>query len=343
MKTFSRLFIFLTLAITLISCEKKYKFNIEIPEKIKVSEPFSVQITEENQQTYDSVQITFNNASVKVGEKIELSHLKLGQHPVKATVYYDGKQKELTRFVTLLADKAPEIYHFKIINTYPHDVNAYTQGLEYHNGFLYESTGQNGASTLRKVELKTGKVLQKIDLPATYFGEGMTIFDDKIIQLTWRNKLGIVYNLSDFKEVKTFDYNQSQEGWGLTHNGKHLIKTDGTERIWFLDPETQKEQYFIEAYTNEQMVENLNELEYVDGKIYANVYQKNIILIVNPDNGAIEGIADMSELEQLVSQSQSLVKGDEVLNGIAYDEPNKRLFVTGKHWGKLFEIQLEKR
>jgi glutamine cyclotransferase len=152
-----------------------------------------------------------------------------------------------------------------------------------------------------------------------------------------------VYNLSDFKTLNTFNYQKSKEGWGLTHDTSHLIKTDGTEKVWFLNPKNQEEVSYIEAYTDTQSVPDLNELEFINGKIYANVYQKNIILILNPINGAIEGVVDLNPLEKEMRKSQRLVPQDEVLNGIAYDNENNRIFVTGKRWSKLFEIKIFER
>ena len=234
-----------------------------------------------------------------------------------------------------MADTAPDIYTYKIINTYPHDKKAYTQGLEYYNGFLYEGTGQKGESSIRKVNLTTGEVLQQKDLDAQYFGEGITILNNKIYQLTWKGGVGFVYNLETFAKESEFKYTKSREGWGLTNNGEKIIKSDGTENIWFLNLETLVEESYIEAYTDSRKVENLNELEYVNGMIYANVWQQNSILIINPINGKIEGVANLNSLKEHIQKEQTLQERDDVLNGIAYDKDNNRLFVTGKHWGKL--------
>ena len=231
------------------------------------------------------------------------------------------------------------IQQYRIMNTYPHDNQAFTQGLLYHQGFLYEGTGLRGQSSLRKVDLETGKVLQLYNLPDRYFGEGIVIWQDKIIQLTWKAKKGFVYNLADFTKVKEFFYGESEEGWGLAHDDRRLIKTDGTERVWFLDKENQNEQGFIEVYTHDRVIDKLNEIEYINGKIYSNKWQQNSIVIINPKNGAVEGIADLRGLQTKAGQKGS----DNVLNGIAYDAENDRLFVTGKKWNKLFEIKLIKR
>lgn len=335
--------VLLILVIIFSSCDKKYKFKWEVPDQISVNQKLTFNLKEENNQAVDSINYFLDGKKINQISNFDISNERLGKHTIVADVYYNSQSKKIIKTITFLADKTPHVYDYKVINTFPHDSKAYTQGLEFHNGFLYESTGHYGKSSLRKVELKTGKVVQKIDLPSQYFAEGMTILNDKIYQLTWREKIGFVYNLSDFKQLNTFNYKKSKEGWGLTNDSKNLIKTDGTEKVWFLNPENQEEISFIEAYTDQQSVKDLNELEFIEGKIFANVYQKNIILILNPINGAIEGIADLNELEKEVRKTQNLIEHDEVLNGIAYDKINKRIFVTGKNWGKLFEIQLIKR
>jgi glutamine cyclotransferase len=327
----------------LISCDQKYAFKWETPVEINIDQPLPIQVIEKQNKSIDKIIYKLDGQEIKGDKALDISAYRLGKHSLEAEVFYGSKSKVLNQIVTFMAAKEPKVYNFKIINTYPHDVGAYTQGLEYHNGFLYESTGKNGSSSLRKVDLKTGKVLQQIEVPSQYFAEGMTILHDKIYQLTWRENTGFIYNLADFSQIGTFAYQKSKEGWGLTHDSQRLIKTDGTEKVWFLDPETQKEMGFVEAYTNQQSVPDLNELEFIEGKIFANVYQKNIILILNPENGAIEGVVDLNDLEKEVKKTQNLIPQDEVLNGIAYDESQKRIFVTGKHWGKLFEIQLIER
>jgi glutamine cyclotransferase len=190
--------------------------------------------------------------------------------------------------------------------------------------------------------LKTGKIVQKADLDSTYFGEGITIFNDKIYQLTWKGGIGMVYDLATFEKEKEFKYIKSREGWGLTHTDDKLIKSEGTERIWFLNPDTLVEEYYIEAYTDKQKVEELNELEFINDKIYANKWQKNSIIIINSQTGKIEGVANLNSLKEKIEQEQTL-QSDDVLNGIAYDKKNDRFFVTGKHWGKLYEIELIKK
>lgn len=336
---FSVLFIILFFS----SCESDYKLHFNTPKKIQINQELILKVDEKNNKPIDSVQFFINQEKISTNQNIEtvinILKYRLGKHSLKAVVYYEGKSKELLNDIYFLADTEPEIYVYEIIKTYPHDKNSYTQGLEFYNGFLYESSGHYGKSSLRKVKLETGEVLQKIDLDKKYFAEGMTIFNQKIFQLTWREGLGFIYNLENFNLEKNFPYQKSIEGWGLTHNETHLIKTDGTEKIWFLNTENQKEEYFIEAYTNQRKVEQLNELEFINGKIYANIYQQNSILIVNPENGKVEGVANLNGLKNLVEQHEEL----DVLNGIAYDQKTDRLFVTGKNWSKLFEIKLKKK
>lgn len=336
-------FLLLISALFLISCEKEYKFKFDSPKKIAVDQTLSVSVREVNDQVIDKINYSFDGKSVEDPSSIDISGERLGKHVLSAIVFYGTKTKKLTNTVILLADKEPTVYKYNVINTYPHDPEAYTQGLEYRDGYLYESTGRKGKSSLRKVNLKSGEVLEKIEVAPTYFAEGMTILNDKIYQLTWQSKKGFIYDLAEFKQIGIFPYGQSIEGWGLTNDGEKIIKTDGTEKVWFLDAKTLKESSYIEAYSNKQKVKDLNELEYVNGKIYANVWQKNILLIMNPESGAIEGIADLNGLEKEIAKTQNLDPSDDVLNGIAYDKKGDRLFVTGKHWGKLFEIQLVKR
>ena len=339
--------LFLFISLLFISCNEKYSFKLTSPKKLNISQELSISLSEKNNKPIDSVLFTIDNIAIvsdaSFTSKININDYKLGRHTITAIAFYANKSKKLTSTVYFLADAAPNVYNYKIINSYPHDKNAYTQGLEIHNGFLYESTGKKGKSSLRKVELETGKVLQQINLDNQYFGEGMTRLGDEIYMLTWQKGFGFIYDFETFEQQGTFKYKNSIQGWGLTNDGERLIKTDGTERIWFLNAKTQAEESFIEAYTNKRKVENLNELEYIDGKIYANIYQQNSILIVDAKTGKVEGVADLNGLKVEMEKTQKLVPQDEVLNGIAYDKENKKLYVTGKNWGKLFEIELIKK
>jgi len=227
------------------------------------------------------------------------------------------------------------IYSYEIINTYPHDRAAFTQGLVFaEGGFLYEGTGLYGQSSLRQVELNTGTVAKIHRLPDTCFGEGITLWKDKLIQLTWQEHVGFVYAKDSFRLVKTFTY--PTEGWGLTHDGKRLILSDGTSTLYFLDPESFQEIGRLEVRDQGVPVTWLNELEYINGEIYANVWQTDYVAVISPETGQVLRWVDLAGLLSAGDRSQPV----DVLNGIAYDAQGDRLFVTGKLWPKLFEIQL---
>ena len=228
------------------------------------------------------------------------------------------------------------IYSYQVLNTYPHDQSAFTEGLVFEDVVLYEGTGLYECSNLRRVELETGKVLQIRELPNQYFGEGITIYKNKIIQLTWKSNLGFVYDKYNFKLLQEFNY--PNEGWGITYDGKYLLMSDGTSTLHFLDPETFEEISQIEVYENDIPVTKINELEYVQGEIFANIWLTERIARINPLTGQVTGWID---LKGILSPEDSSEKVD-VLNGIAYDAENDRLLVTGKFWPKLFEIELIK-
>jgi len=223
---------------------------------------------------------------------------------------------------------------YQIIQTYPHDPNAFTQGLIYVDGHLYESTGLNGRSSLRMVDLATGKVLQKYDVPPEYFGEGLTDWGSTLIQLTWREHKAFVYDRFSFSLLKTFPY--EGEGWGLTHDRTQLIMSDGTSYLRFLDPKTFRETRRIHVTdTTGQAIDNLNELEYIHGEIYANIWGSDTIVRISPRTGKVLGRIDLTGIIDKRELSR-----DAVLNGIAYDPTGDHLFVTGKLWPKLFEIKI---
>jgi len=232
----------------------------------------------------------------------------------------------------------PALYGYRVVHVYPHDPQAFTQGLLFRDGFLYESVGQYGRSALRKVELTTGKVVQQAPVAATYFAEGLTDWKGSLIQLTWRHGLGFVYDWTTFRMQRQFQY--TGEGWGLTHDATRLILSDGvTPRLRFFSPSTFDELGSLTVRDEGSPVMNLNELEFVRGEVYANVWHTNRIAIISPVSGAVSGWADLSGL--LASGEMS--SPEAVLNGIAYDSTANRLFVTGKLWPKLFEIRLERK
>lgn len=235
---------------------------------------------------------------------------------------------------------APVQLNYSLLNVYPHDTASYTQGLEYVNGVLYEGTGnprkEDNISKLRKVDYKTGKVLKETSIKGKLFGEGITVMGDKIYQITWEDKKAFVYNLSDFKLVKEFTYNT--EGWGLTNNGNYLIMSDGSDKIYFRDPNTFQEITHISVQDNTGMRNNINELEYINGFIYANVYQTDEVLKIDPSNGHVVGKINFSELKN--GYPELTTPPSDYFNGIAWDSTGNRIFVTGKYWSKLFEVRL---
>ncbi len=265
---------------------------------------------------------------------------KLGKWDLTARIYSGSQKEDLKKNITLYNDKPPISYTYKIITSYPHATDAYTQGLEFHNGILYESTGQYGGSSLRKVDYKTGEVLQKIKIDKAYFAEGITILDNKIYQLTWKEGLGFIYDIDSFEKTGEFSYNQSEEGWGLANDGEKLYKSDGTEKIWILNKKNLSEESYIQTLTHRTISSQLNELEWVKGKIYANTYQKDGVAIINPQNGAIEGIINFQGLRNNLGNINDLDPINDVLNGIAYEPESGKLFVTGKRWDKLFEVEI---
>jgi glutaminyl-peptide cyclotransferase len=227
------------------------------------------------------------------------------------------------------------IYSYQVVHTYPHDTQAFTEGLFYLNGFLYESTGLERQSTIRKVRLETGEVVQKIDVPPQYFGEGIVNWNQHLVSLTWKSGVGFVYDLATLKVQRRFSY--PGEGWALTQDGTRLIMSDGTPELRFLDPVTLKETGRVAVTYNGTAISSINELEWVKGRIYANVWHTNVLVIIDPKSGIVTGVVNLAGL---LSPSEQPPGPDGVLNGIAYDAQHDRLFVTGKNWSKLFEIRV---
>ena len=223
-------------------------------------------------------------------------------------------------------------YSYSVVNVYPHSTNAFTEGLVFDSGFLYESTGLYGNSTLRRVDLETGAVLQLLSLDSQYFGEGIAVVGDKIVQLTWQSHLGFVYDKASFGLLQEFEY--PTEGWGLTYDGKRLIMSDGTANLYFLDPVTFQRIGQVTVHDIGSVTE-LNELEYINGTVYANIWREEKIAVINPQNGQVTAWIDLTGIRDLKNQDPN-----NVLNGIAYDADGDRFFVTGKMWPHIFEIKL---
>jgi glutaminyl-peptide cyclotransferase len=233
---------------------------------------------------------------------------------------------------------ATPAFGYRVVSEYPHDRRAYTQGLVYIDGVLYEGTGQYGKSTLRRVDLETGEVLQAVGLSKEYFGEGIAVLGDRIYQLTWKSGICVVFDRATFELLEVFTY--QTEGWGLTTDGEQLIMSDGTNRLFIRDPETFAELDTIDVYDGVRAIWNLNELEIVDGEIWANVWQTDHIARIDPETGQVTGWIDLTGL---LSESDRRTHRVDVLNGIAHDPETDRLFVTGKLWPKLFEIEVVPR
>ena len=342
-----KLFAFIALGVILNSCKEdenalKKLFSIEnasIKPILKLEENIDLVLQNKENKTIDSVVYYINEkrvGTVMGNEKLSfaLKNQKLGNQTIKAIVYFEGKNIDITSGFSIYASNEPKILNYIIVNTYPHDINAYTQGFEFYNGTLLEGTGQYKESTLRKTDYKTGKVTEQIKLDDNYFGEGITVLKDKIYQLTWKEKTGYIYDAKTFKLEKTFSF--ETEGWGITNDGEKLFMSDGSEKIYILDPITLKVVDYISVYTAGSKIDSINEMEWVNGKIWANVYQKDVIAIINPKTGAVENVINCADLKTKVTQHPEI----DYFNGIAYNPSTKTYFVTGKNWDKTFEIKL---
>jgi glutamine cyclotransferase len=260
----------------------------------------------------------------------------VGILPIRAVSWLPGGQREYHNLqVILLSDLVPENLPYRIVNVYPHDIKAYTQGLTFEDGYLYEGTGQYNESSLRKVEIKTGEPVRLTMLAGDIFGEGITIFNNRIYQLTYKSQVGFVYEKETFKRIQKVYY-QNKEGWGLTHDGTHLIMSDGSNRIYYMDPSYFTEIRQLEVYDNKGPVSRLNELEYIEGKIFANIYGEYEIVIIDPETGKVSGKLDMSGILGEAERHSRI----DVFNGIAWDPDKRMLYVTGKYWPSLFEVSI---
>ena len=289
----------------------------------------------------DSIQISINGQTTQtvsqLPARLAYTASSVGYQSLKATAFGGNAALEAQEFqVLVLSDTPPDTLAYTITNTFLHDATAFTEGLEFDaQGNLYEGTGLEGKSVLRRTKLATGAVEQELALKPEYFGEGITIFGDKIMQLTYQSHKGFVYNKKDFALQKEF-YFANNEGWGLTHNATELIMSDGTENIYFLNPETFVQTRKMQVYDDKNKVFYLNELEWINGKIYANIYQTNFIAIIDPNSGKVISYLN---LNGLLEKAQTPNQAIDVLNGIAYNPKTKKLYVTGKLWNKIFEIK----
>tara|TARA_B100000902_G_scaffold72248_1_gene77562 strand:- start:531 stop:1553 length:1023 start_codon:yes stop_codon:yes gene_type:complete len=315
--------------------QNNFSLKIDSPNKnIKIDDSINLNVINKNNIKIDSIQYFLND--IKINSNYNLKNISAGVNKIKVLIYNNSQETVIDKKITIFSKNPPKLYGYKIINEFPHDQEAYTQGLEFDGEDLYESTGLNGKSSLRKISFKNGEVIKKIPLNKSYFGEGLTIINNKIIQLTWKSKIGFVYDKKSMDINSSFEYNQSIEGWGLCNDGNFLYKSDGTNKIWKLDPNSYEELSYIEVYTNKSKLNKLNELEWVKGDIYANTYQfnKDVVVIINPLNGTVKGVVDFSGLKNKVNQHANL----NVLNGIAFNKKRNSFFITGKNWNKIFEV-----
>jgi glutamine cyclotransferase len=337
---------------------KQQDYNITIiPEagtSYKTGDIVAVMAHSASGSTPDSVVYLLD--SVRIGSKKDTSAfslktdtIALGPRIITAKVYNGGKSQDASTNIVLLPSKAPEEYTFKVEKVFPHDTSSFTEGLVFQDGVFYESAGgyldpppnspKDQQSSLRKVDLATGKVLQKTMLDPKVFGEGIAVVGDKIIQLTYHEKIGYVYDKKSFKQLRTFPNNVGVEGWGMCFDGKKLYMDDSTNRIWFLDKNTYRQTGYIDVFDNKGAVNEINELEYIDGKIYANIWKTNSIIAIDPKTGAVLQKIDLTSLYPETKRNQNA----DVLNGIAYDAATKRIFLTGKKWNKLFQVSFVKK
>jgi len=310
--------------------------SVTLNEKIKViMEP-------EGRFSPDSVKIWFDGKMAGIVKSNpweyeippELNN-RTGKKAIKIIAFRQRhKPQTITCFVTVYSDSEPRRNSYRVVNVYPHDREAFTQGLVYYDGFLYEGTGQETRSNLRKVELKTGEVINQHNLDSKLFGEGIAILNGKIYQLTWQTKVGFIYDLESFRLINKFYY--QTEGWGLTVMNEKLVMSDGSNVLYIMDPEMFLPVSQLEVYDNKTAVRELNELEFIRGEIWANIWQTDLIARIDPESGKVLSYIDLKGIMNDPSFDTSV----NVLNGIAYDRKNDRIFVTGKNWPELFEIKV---
>ncbi|HUX55634.1 MAG TPA: glutaminyl-peptide cyclotransferase [Bacteroidales bacterium] len=321
--------------IKIISPEENTGFKLNDPVKVILA-------IENSKKLPDSVIISFNGKVVTTlkSEPWEYSvppvfTVTTGRKSLKVTAYKGGKpHTTITRFMIIYSDIIPKRNGYKVVNSYPHDSQAFTEGLVYDNGLLFESTGQETSSSLREVELETGKIIRQLNLDASLFGEGIALYQDRIYQVTYTSKVGFIYEKSTFNIINKIYY--PTQGWGITTIDNNIIMSDGTNVLYFFEPEMFTVVSRIEVYDNEMKIDSLNELEYINGEIWANIWMTDLIVRIDPVSGKVIAYID---LKGLLSNSERKADTD-VLNGIAYDPVGKRIFVTGKNWPNLFEIRI---
>lgn len=312
--------------------------------EFRLGDNIRVQIEPENAgRIPDSVSVFFDGrkAAMVKSAPWELTipysfNITTGRRSIKAIAYKNGRaETTITRFMIILSDKPPVMYGYKVLHTFSHDREAFTQGLIYNNGVLYEGTGQELGSSLREVELTTGNVLRQLSLKSDLFGEGITLYKDRIYQVTWTSKVGFVYERATFNLVNKIYY--QTQGWGLATIDDQIVMSDGSNNLYFMEPEMFTMVSRLEVYDNEKKVDQLNELEYINGEIWANIWMTDLIARIDPQSGRVKGYINLAGI---INDPDINREQGEVLNGIAFDKEGKRIFVTGKRWPKLFEIRV---
>ena len=319
-------------AITILPSKNNYVFGekvtVNVSTKVNNGKIQNVKVYYENQLIKESSELDFST---------EVTINALGENHLRVVATKtDGVENTRTIPFPVVSDIVPKKYTYRVVNTFPHLRTSYTQGLEYHNGFLYEGTGLYGESKLMKINLSTGNAIQTHHLEDIYFGEGITILNNKIYQITYREQKGFVYNFADFAPVDSFSY-ASKEGWGLTNDGTNLIMSDGTNALIWLDPNDFSVIKTVKVANHIGEVHNINELEYIDGKILANIYTTELIVEIDVETGKVLSEINLSGILNMYRNPSEPV---DYMNGIAYDKANDRLFITGKWWPRLFEIKL---
>lgn len=333
---------FTLLSVVTVSCGDKEPFAIDESQLQAYyinGEKVSLSVLNPGERDIDSVAWYVGGKRVQSGEKLAytVANFAPGYQDVTAKVYAGAATPEdITSRVEIVSSIEPKPLGFTVVNTYAHDMDAFTEGLEFYRDTLLESTGQKGASWIRKYDYKTGKIHKQVDLGEAYFGEGITVIGGKIFQLTYEEKTGFIYNADTWKLETKFTYDKDIEGWGMTNDGTHIYQSDGTEKIWKVDPATQKHLSFVNVYAGKHKIKAVNELELANGKIYGNVWQKDLVAVIDPATGIVEKVIDFSKLRKELKGPRA-----EVLNGIAYNPKSKTFFVTGKYWDKMFEVKLD--
>ncbi len=328
---------------TLTSKKKNLLFKDIVSEynmnqKVTIGTSFQFTLNKDGLKSQDSVVLTLDGVRYeKIDEKYDITiptqDLALGYHKVNVSAYQKDKNKTIELIFYVVSDVTPEMINHAIVQTLNRDTESYTQGLEMYNGALYESGGQLGQSLIRKVDPKSAKVIKKVNLPGDYFGEGLTIMDDKVYQLTWQNGVCLVYDL-ELNLLNKINFKSSNgEGWGICNDGKSLIISDGTNRLIYAHPETFEIEKVVSVYAGDREVTLLNELEYVNGYIYANIYTTDQIVKIEASSGKAVAVANLPGLDK------ANTKGD-VFNGIAWDALSQSFIVTGKNWGKLYHVKM---